>query len=244
MATHSKMIHGNLVFYSYPFRWHDAVGPDVVKVIEDFQYGGVNHAAAAATGDIDGGWLLTTVEGGGGDNTVTQVADGPGGILRITTDAADNDGVNMQVVGESFDLSSTYPLYFGAKVKFVTDVTQCDLFTGISITDGDALGGVTDAIYFEKLDGATTLTFVLEKNSTETSTNYGTALAADTWYILEFLFNGTSVEWWVNGVKQTSPVTTNLPNDEHLSPIIHYLTGEANANSLDVDWIRCIQIQA
>jgi hypothetical protein len=243
MAMHSKWLHGALVFFEKQ-RWFDAIGPNVVKVIDDFQYGGLNHAAAAATGDIDGGWLLTTVEAGAGDNTVTQQANAPGGVLRITTDAAENDGVCMQVVGESFDLSDEYPLYFGIKFKFITDATQCDVLAGIGITSGTALGGISDAIYFEKLDGSTTLNFVLEKNNTETTTAYGTAVAADTWYIAEFIFNGTTVDWWIDGVAQTAPATTNLPNDEHLSPIVHYLTGEANANSLDIDWIKVIQIQA
>lgn len=52
------------------------------------------------------------------------------------------------------------------------------------------------------------------------------------------------MDWYVNGVKQTRPAITNLPNDEFLTPSIHFLTGEGNANVAEFDWIRVIQIQA
>jgi hypothetical protein len=239
----AQWIHNNFVILAAQ-RWYDAFGPNVVKVLEDFVYSSLDHAAAGGASATVGGWTVTAVEGGAGDTVVAQMADGPGGILRITTDAAENDGANLQVVGESFDLSDEYPLYFGVRFRLVADETQCDFLSGLCITNTNLLGGMTDGIYFRKVDGATTLNFVLEKNNAETATAYGTALAADTWYTAEFLFNGEVVDWYINGVLQTRPAVTNLPDDEHLTPSIHYLTGEANANIADVDWIRAIQIQA
>ncbi len=238
-----KWVKRALVMYEGS-RWFDAFGPNVVKVIEDFQYSALDHAAAGGASAIVGGWTVTAVEGGAGDTTLALKAGDKGGVLVITTDAAENDGANIQVNGEAFDLSGNYPLYFGCRFKLNADATQNDILVGLCITDTDLLGGMTDGIYFRKIDGATTLNFVLEKNSTETATAFGTALAIDTWYTVEFLFNGAVVDWFVDGVKQTRPAVTNLPNDEYLTPSIHFLTGEANANVCEIDWIKAIQVQA
>lgn len=231
---HSKYLRGNLVFYDGQ-SWIDAIGPNVVKFVEEF----VNTPFEAA--DTPGAFTVTLVEGGAGETTVALKAGADGGVLLITTDAAENDGANIQAKGEAFK-PATYPVYFGCRFK-IAEATQSDFLIGLCITDTDLLGGMTDGIYFRKVDGATTLAFVLEKDSTETSTSYG-AIAADTWYTLEFFFDGTNVDWWVNGVAQTRPATTNLPNDEWLTPSVHVLTGAAAAITAEVDWIRAIQIVA
>lgn len=181
MSGNAKWVHGAMVVHDKQ-RWFDAFGPNVVKVLEDFQYSALDHAAGGGASAIVGGWTVTVVETGGGDTTVALKAGALGGVLVITTDAADNDGANLQVNGEAFSLAAAYPLYFGCKFRVLTDITQDDLLVGLCITDTDLLGGMTDGIYFRKVDASTTLNFVLEKNSTETVTAYGTALAADTDY--------------------------------------------------------------
>jgi hypothetical protein len=240
-----RYVKRNLVWYD-GHRWYDAVGPNVVKVLEDFQYTGVSLVAGGGASTIIGGWTLTNVEGGGGDTVAAQIADGLGGILQITTDAAENDGLNMQVNGESFTFNAAYHTYFGCRFKLNADATQCDFLAGLCITDTDLLGGMTEGVYFRKVDGSTTVNFVLEEGSAETVTAYGTALAADTWYTVEFYYDGGTMFWYVNGVRQTSPVLTNLPNGAavFLTPSIHFLSGEGNANVCEIDWIRAIQIQA
>lgn len=241
----AKMVRRNIVFYDGQ-SWLDAIGPNVCKVLEDFVCTSLTLAAAGGASTAVGGWTVTNVEGGAGDSTALQIADGLGGVLQITTDANENDGLNMQVSGESFTFSNDYPTYFGCRFKLNSDATQCDFLVGLCITDTDLLGGMTEGVYFRKVDGATTLNFVLEDGSAETVTAYGTALAADTWYTVEFVYEGGSMRWYVNGERQTNPVLTNLPDDaaDFLTPSIHFLTGEANANVCEIDWIRAIQIQA
>lgn len=236
MGIKAKYLRGNLVYLDGQ-RWFDAVGPDVIQFVDHF----VQTPFASA--DNMAGWTTTLVEAGAGETTVALKAGADTGTLLITTDAAENDGANIQLQGEAFTFASAYPLYFGVRFK-ISDATQSDFLLGLCITDTDLLGGMTDGIYFRKVDGSTTMAFVLEKDSTETSTNYGTAIAADTWYILEFYFDGTNVDWYVNGVAQTRPATTNLPNDEYLTPSIHVLTGEAVAKTAEVDWLRVIQVYA
>lgn len=232
MGMHSKYVNGNLVFYDAQ-RWLEAIGPTVAKFIEEFvktPFDGVDSPAA---------FTVTLVEGGGSETTVA-LTEGEGGHLLITTDGAENDGANLQAKGEAFKLASGKPLYFGCRFQ-VSEATQADFLMGLCITNTDLLGGMTDGLYFRKVDGSTTMAFVLEKDSTETTTNYGTAVAADTWTIVEFFFDGTNVDWYVDGVLQTRPAITNLPNDEFLTPSIHFLTGAAASETMLVDWLRVIQ---
>src|SRR5690349_11233321 len=76
----------------------DARGPDVIKFFDDF----VRNRLAGADDVL--GATETLVEAGAGESTVTY-ADVAGGVLRITTDAADNDGVNLQWAPEAFKFS-------------------------------------------------------------------------------------------------------------------------------------------
>jgi hypothetical protein len=235
MPVRAKYYRGNLLYLDGQ-SWYDAIGANAIKFVEHF----VQTPFASA--DTLAGWTTTLVEAGGGETTVALTAGAAGGALLITTDANDNDGANLQVQGEAFKLL-TYPLYFGCRFQ-ISEATQSDFLVGLCITDTDLLGGMTDGIYFRKVDATATMNFVLEKDSTETATAYGTALVADTWYTVEFLFDGTNVDWYVNGVLQTRPAISNLPNDEFLTPSIHFLAGTTGGMTMSVDWIRAISILA
>lgn len=234
----TKFIKGNMVHYSDQLliRYFDAFGPDVVKYIDDFTGGaGIDTA-------FDNSWTVTRVEAGAGESTMTRV-DGIGGFARITTDANENDGINAQLIGESFELTTDQHLYFGAFGCTLSDATQSDFFLGLAITDTDILGGVTDRIGFEKLDGATDLKCMMEKDSTETlSASLATLTTAA--FDIEFYWNGDTgvVDFYVNGTHAASPATTNLPNDEALRLSWQFLAGSAGAKTMDVDAIRLIQI--
>lgn len=236
MGLNMKWVHGALVYHDGQ-RWFDAVGPNVAKFLEDFV------ATPFAGADAPAAFATTLVEAGAGETTVALKAGADGGALVITADANEDDGANVQVLGEAFKLAAGKPLYFGVKFQ-VSEATQSDFFLGLAITTTAALGGVTDGIYFRKVDGSTTCNLVLEKNSAETEAAALTVAAA-TDYTLEFYFDGTYVDFWVNGVQGTRPAITNLPDDEWLSPIMQFLNGAAGAGkNLEIDWIRVIQINA
>jgi hypothetical protein len=234
-SLYSKWFNEQLVFYdgTSSQRWLDAIGPDVTKLLEEF-----SHTPFAAANNMAA--YTTTLTGA---STAALEAGAPGGVLLLTTAASENDGLSIQAQGEAFLLASGKECYFGAKIK-ISEATQSDFLVGLCITDTDLLGGMTDGIYFRKVDAGTTVNFVLEKGSAETATAYGSAIVADTWYTLEFYFDGTNVDWYVNGTLQTRPVTTNLPNTEYLTPALEFLTGAGSAITLRADWIRAIQINA
>jgi hypothetical protein len=228
---HSRHIAGALAFYDGHLKSIvDAVGAGVVKYVNDFV---ALPASEASLGD----WTVTLVEAGVGETTVTP-GDSGNGVLLITTDAADNDGANLQLNGESFKLEANKPLYFGARIQAISDATQSDLFVGLAITDTDILGGVTDRIGFESLDGATALDFVVEKDSAETKVAGVATLADATAITLEFYWDGAALEAFVNGVSVATPALANLPNDEELRVSLQFLTGAAAAKTCGVDWIR------
>jgi hypothetical protein len=226
------MKRGNLVFWdTHRHRWTDAIGPEVCKFVEHFERLPVDD-----TTGLPLEFTSTLVNA----STVALTAGVAGGVLDIATAGAENDGVNMQLKGESFKLASGKELYFGCRFS-ITDATQSDFIVGLCITDTTLLGGTSDGVYFRKVDGSTDVKFVLEKDSTETES--AAILTADTdYHILEFYFDGTYIDYYVDGVKQTRPAVTNLPDDEELTPSIHFLTGEGAGKHLYVDWMRCIQL--
>lgn len=233
-----RRLAGNLLYIdraAHLRRIIDAIGPDVFKYENDFMRGPGIDAA------FDNEWTVTRTEAGAGESTAT-LTDAAGGALLITTDDAENDGINMQALGESFNLAGTgiKGLYFGARFK-ISDATQSDFFIGLCDTDTDILGGADDSIGFRKADGSTAVSFVTEKATNETTAS---AFTADTgWHIVEFYYDAIAgtLEAFVDGNSIGTVATTNLP-DEEQRVSIHFLAGEAVAKTMTVDWIRCIQI--
>lgn len=231
---HSQHIRGALAFWEdHRKRIVDAIGSDVVKYVEDFVAGGGGDTNWDA-------WTITRVEGGAGESTVTS-GDTGNGTMLLTADANDNDGLNCQLLGEAFKLESGKPLYFGARIQSMSEATQSDFFIGLAITDTDVLGGVTDSIGFKKVDGSADLTFDVNKNSTATNVAGLKTLAASTAYILEFYYDGTRLEVFVDGVSVATPAITNLPDDEELRVTVQFLAGTTGGMTLAVDWLRCIK---
>lgn len=237
MAMHARWLYGNLLYWdTHQNRIIDAWGPGVKKWIM-----GPNLGAQSA--DNMAGFTTTLVEtGAGGETTVAAGTAINGGSLLITTDNADNDGANIQMIGEAFQPAASTFLYYGIKLQ-ISDATQSDLLAGFCITDTDLLGAMTDGMYFRKVDATTTMLSVLEQDSNETT---GTALtvANDTDMYLEIVANGVIVDFYVNGTMLTQMAQTNVPDDELLTPSLHFLTGEAAVKTCTVkDW-RVFRIAA
>ena len=215
---------------TYTHRWYDAAGPYVNKVLEDFVQ--TPYIAANAIGSV-----TTTLVN---LSTHALVAGALGGNMLITTAAAENDGAQLQWLGEAFLPTANNEIYFGCRFQ-VSEATQTDFLVGLCITDTTAITDVTDGIYFRKVDETTACNFVVESNAgTETATAALTVVAA-TWYTLEWKWNGTNLYFYVDGVYVGAPVLTNIPTAEYMTPTIAFLTGGGGARTMTVDWMRCIQ---
>lgn len=230
MGVTETTVHNHIVYVDTDNtqRWLDVVGPKATKwVMESVRYTADNYTVTAVNG-----------------STVAQLAGAFGGNLQLLADSAENDGVQMQLLGEAFYLSGQYPAYFGVRFQG-DDVDQTDLLVGLAIQDTTAIAAVSDGAYFRSVDESAVLNFILEKDSVETS-NAADTLTDSTWVEAEFYYDGvTNITAYIDGVQvaQVALTDANMPDDEYLTPILAMLTGEAVTNSITVDWARAFQIR-
>jgi hypothetical protein len=185
-----------------------------------------------------GDWTITTTEAGAGSAT-EAVTDKDGGALLITNAAGDNDLDNLQLAGESFAMEAGKQAWFSCKFQ-VSDATQSDVFFGLIIKAAtDPVGTApTDGIFFRKDDGDALIDFVVTKDSTATTATGIATLVDATDIELAFYYDGVDkIEYFVDDVRTGSSVTTNLPDNEVLSVMMHLQNGEAVAKTMTVDWI-------
>ena len=185
-----------------------------------------------------GDWTITKTEAGAGSASHV-LTDINGGALLITNDAADNDNVLYQKVGECFLLSSTKRAFFKARFK-VSDATQSDIVFGLQVTDTTSLD-VTDGIYFLKDDGAATVDLYCRKDASTGSNKADdiTTLANDTFVELAWYYDGDGTVYYaVDGVVKGSMTasSTYLPDTE-LTVSFGLQNGEAVAKTMTVDYL-------
>lgn len=237
MAVEAVPSHDALVFRDRQrtWRWYDAIGPGVVKYVNEF----VTAALVSGT-PVD---LYTTLTGVA---TAIYQTDEAGGVMVISTGDADGNGANLQLgsaSGESVKLDGDYPLYCGVKLK-INDVDQTTLFFGLGVTDTAWSGGLTDGLYFTSADESASLSYVCEKDSVESSAVVAT-LADDTYVTLEIYFDGSSAYAYVDGTQVGVWATTKatFPDDEELRLTLEFKTGEAFSNTCTIDWIRLVHLR-
>jgi len=240
MGLHSRYARGQLVYWEdHRHRIVGGVGADFQTIYEsDFHDSEFQAAGGTATDPT--GWTTTVVEVGAGTSEAAKL-DSDDGIVRLLTAANENDGISLQRVDETIGLSANKDIYVGLKIDAADEATQLDFLFGLCITDTALLGGMTDGIYFEKLDGGTGISSVTEKDSSEEQ-NDSLGTFAVTGHILEIYISGvTAVYFYIDGVRVATHETT-LPDDELLSLSLELLTGEAVAHNVDLDWLRCYAI--
>ena len=181
-------------------------------------------------------WTITTTEDGTGSAT-EALADGDGGILLVTNAAGDNDHDFFQLVKEGFKYESGKQLAFHIRFKS-NDATQSDIVAGLQLTDTSPLD-VTDGIFFLKSDGAATISFIVEKDSTQSTLTLPNSLADDTFMSLGFVYDPKDQKFHVyqDNVLAGTVVNTNAPDDEELTVSFGIQNGAAAAKTLSVDYI-------
>jgi hypothetical protein len=181
-------------------------------------------------------WTITTTEDGTGSAT-EALADGDGGILLVTNAAGDNDHDFFQLVKEGFKYESGKQLAFQIRFK-TNDATQTDIVAGLQLTDTTPLD-VTDGIFFLKSDGAATISFIVEKDSTQSTLTLPNSLADDTFMTLGFIYDPKDQKFHVfqNNVLAGTVVSTNVPDNEELTVSFGIQNGAAAAKTLSVDYI-------
>jgi len=224
----------------YPWRWYDAWGNHVVKY--------EMNTAACPTDDTTGmPTEFTNTLVGASTFAHTDVA---GGAVLLTAEAADNDGVKLQLgdelggAGENVSFALRYPTYFHVRLQ-IDDVSQTDFLAGFCVTDTACLDAVTDGLYFRSVDETGVVNFVLEQDSLETVTAVNTMTDA-TDVDLEFYYAADgNVYVYVNTTLMATIADTdaNFCNDELLRLTFEFLQGEIAAHTCTLKRLGFIQIQ-
>jgi len=181
-------------------------------------------------------WTITTTEDGSGSAT-EALADGDGGLLLVTNAAGDNDHDFFQLVKEGFKYEAGKQIGFNIRFK-TSDATQSDIVAGLQLTDTTPLD-VSDGVFFLKADGAATISFIVEKNSTQSTLTLPNSLADDTFMTLGFIYDPKDQKFHVfqNNVLAGTVVSTNAPDDEELTLSFGIQNGAAAAKTLSVDYV-------
>lgn len=175
----------------------------------------------------------------------TQVLqDKENGWMAFTAGGTEDQGAQFQLggsgdsetVGESFLPKVGRTIWFETRIES-NDVTQNDFFVGLAIQDTAVIASVpANIVGFITHDGDALLDFIHNA-----STEAGVATLADgVEIVVGFKINGlSSIEAYVNGVK-VGTYTNDIPATE-MKLTIAQLTGEAAANTLEMDYIACYQ---
>ena len=185
-------------------------------------------------------WTITTTEAGTGTAT-EALADGDGGLLLVTNAAGDNDHDFFQLVKEGYKYEAGKQLAFNIRFK-TSDATQTDIVAGLQLTDTTPLD-VTDGIFFLKEDGSTSISFIVEKDSTQSTLTLPNALADDTFMTLGFVFDPKNQKFHVfqDNVLAGTVVNTNAPDDEELTVSFGVQNGEAAAKTMTIDYVGAMK---
>ncbi len=187
-------------------------------------------------------YLVTDWSTGGVGAGTTAVQAGRGGLLRLTTTAADNDNRWIQRNNPTFQIVAGKRLFFQARIAQVSEATQSDLAVGlqIAVAANNFLTPV-DGLFFRKDDGDTTLHLVNRAASVETVVDLLTNFAAATAYRLQFFFDGIDSVWAaVNGTVLNKMTPAALPS-VLFGPTIGLQDGDAVARNMDIDQILVLQ---
>jgi hypothetical protein len=231
----TKEVNGHIVYYESgkEHRWLDAIGPNVVKYIDDF----ITYS--------EDEWTETAVSAGTGTSDI-DVDDAQNGILTADAAANENDGIQIQHVGEAWKLTTNDPLYFGVRWA-ITDTPQADMVIGLAVNSTTLIATNVNGVYIRTKDGETTVEGVTDATA-QGETELLATIVASTYYVDEFYWDGVdTVYWWHDGTRiGTYSTAANIPTSDELKISIAYLNGAGSMqhSGINVDWLRCIQILA
>lgn len=226
-----------------------------VVFFDDFISGGYEAASGHITNAGDTGvWFNTNVEAGTGATAMVYSAS-VGGVLGITTAAGNNDGVNMQVNGESFALAADKPLVFEARIAASTIID--DWFVGLCVTDTSLKTAPAHYIGFAPTmasdgDSAADAKILCVNGKTAsggyigtaqtnaTVTDSGVTRTANVMNKLRFECDGVdTIRFYVDDVLKAKH-TTNIPT-RTLTPSITFLNSGTAVQVGYLDYVYCAQ---
>ena len=199
-----------------------------------------------------GGWVVTSVDGGADTAEEVVVQDSSQfGVLKITTNDADDDNTQIQLAGSSFRYVVGKRLWCFARLA-IEDADDGEMGFGLVKEDATDMVNTapTDGIYFEKAETATTLDFHTRKNDVDSETAGASGTLSDATYIIVGFkvntdgsvsaYSGTTLD---NLALEATVVagSTSLPDDEDLTLAFQVQTGSAATRYMLIDWVFVAQ---
>ena len=179
-------------------------------------------------------WTIT----GAGAGT-QALADGDGGLLRLTTAGADNDAELLQKVGEGFTVEAVQnrKMYFRTRLQ-VDDATESDI--GVGLADAPPVPAPTNGILFVKDDDDAELDILVRSGgaTVASATNIATVVTS-TFFTAEWYWDGIDrVYYGVDGTPLgfLDLSGLSLPVGE-LAPTFGVQAGQASALVGDFDYL-------
>ena len=231
--VHSKFELGNLVFWEEPYRqrWVEAIGPNVIKFIEDF------------AGDYPAdSWLDTEITATAG---IASYNIEGGGILLYGT-GGDGDAIQLQKLS-GYKACTACPIYFGTRWKLTGMAGgSASVIIGLHDEDTDVIGSPNTGIIFECASAATGIDLVCYSSGTGVSMTALTTIVDDTWYIDEFYWDGSNqVKLWHDGTYIGAASAGSVAQGSAMAITLAFGNEAANTSAttgLVVDWVRAIQL--
>ncbi len=190
-------------------------------------------------------WVLTTSEAGAGSATEAVADDETGGVLTVTNAGGSGDHDNFQLSNdggtddsESFLFALQKKAWFKARFKS-NDGDMVTIHIGLHISNTDPVNAApTDGVFFKVTTATGAMTFKEVKNSVATEeTGLGT-LGDDTFVSLGYYWDGVDTYYiYVNDVLTQTATATTMPDDEYLAVSFGVENGEADTNTLEIDYI-------
>jgi hypothetical protein len=210
--------------------------------------------AGDSTTGVGDGWLVTSVDGGTDSAETVRILDSSThGILRITTNDADNDNTQIQLRGSSFKYVAGKRMWFGIRCA-TADADDAEFAFGLILeTDTDMINTLpADGIFWEKAETATVMDFHVRQDGTSTedtavnvnSAGSSEAMADGVFHTYQFYIDETgNIHYYYDGVKQGTVAAgnANIPDDEDLTVAIQIQAGAAAVETADIDWLYCYQ---
>ena len=180
--------------------------------------------------------------------------DAEGGVaLADSVSTSNGQGVNIQAAGatgEAFLTGTSQIMAFEARVKLADVSTAPEFFLGLSeintaIITSDANISANHIGFEITSSSATAIDFHAEVAGTRTSETGVHTFADGTWVKLGFkVINRTRIEIWVDGVKNSTQLTTGFPLVE-MTPSLVCQTNATTDPITHIDWwAAAVQLRA
>lgn len=179
-------------------------------------------------------WVETATSVGAG-TSAAAITDADGGLLRITTAAADNDALWIASQGESFTLESGKRFIIKGRFR-ASKSSNGDIQFGLHVRDTTPLDAAQRAV-FVKLSGTAQLTFNVDDGTTDVSSANLGLLDTDTFVTLTAFYDGkSSIHLFYNGAHVDTMTGVSFPAGEMVIGL-GYQNGNASASTCDYDYL-------